>query len=146
MLPECFTAYLDLVKVLVRLSDQPRAAEEALEYLDRLNVLSLPVDESTISSNSLLTDRQFSEIKALKAEALAIVGDNQKSKEAYRLALDTDLVKDLVWRSRLSLGLSLVAQKLNEPELAIAAAKEVIHIEPENLPALKLLAEEYWVF
>ena len=145
MQPNNYFAQLDLAKVLIRIKDQPRAAEEALLYLEQLDTVLTSEDGQSGRSGSLLDGRQFSEVKALKAEALAIIGDFQNSKEAYRLALDSDLVRDPNWRCRLSFGLGSVAKELNEPELAIAAIKEVIHIEPDNFPARKLLAEECYI-
>lgn len=80
---------------------------------------------------------------ALMAEALAGSGNLEASLQAYYHALETELVNDQPWRTRLSLGLGHVALELNQTETAIAALQEAARADPQNSQVQRTLSQAY---
>ena len=63
--------------------------------------------------------------------------------QAYRRALDDPQNRPVERQTRLSTGLGLVALKLEQPEMAVAALEEASQVEPSNPQVQKALSEAY---
>lgn len=80
---------------------------------------------------------------ALLAEALAATQNHLAALEAYQTVLDTPLLNDPIWSSRLAIGMGRTALALGKPEVAIASLQDVIQNDPEESQPYRLLAEAY---
>ena len=80
---------------------------------------------------------------ALLAEALAATQNHPAALEIYQKVLDTSLLNDPAWSSRLAIGMGRTALALGKPEVAIASMQDVIQNDPEELQPYRLLAEAY---
>ncbi|MGE5223711.1 MAG: tetratricopeptide repeat protein, partial [Omnitrophica WOR_2 bacterium] len=122
--PDNPAPYLDYARALLSISEKPGQAVQALQ-----TVLEKTPDHA--------------EAQALLAEALAASADFPAALQAFQKALETDLVADAVWSSRLSLGLGQVSLALHHPEIAIAALQEAGQADPLNPRIAATLAEAY---
>jgi tetratricopeptide (TPR) repeat protein len=118
------SAHLDYATALLATKQQPK---EAIASLRRVLELS----------------PRHIQAQALLAEALAEDNQLTLALEAYQAALETDLVKDPQWCSRISLGLGRVALSLQQPDIAIAALQEASLADPKNPQIPCTLAEAY---
>ena len=82
--------------------------------------------------------------QALLAEALAENNELNDALHAYQIVLETDLVEDPAWCSRISLGLGRTALALQQPDIAIAALQEASLADPNNPQIPCTLAEAYY--
>jgi len=82
-------------------------------------------------------------ITAFLAEALGESEDLEASQQHYYQALQSDLVNEAEWHSKLSFGLGKVSLKLSQPETAIASLQESIQTKQDNPQAHRVLAEAY---
>ncbi len=62
---------------------------------------------------------------------------------SYQAAMETSLVEDPAWCSRLSLGLGKTALALGHPEIAMASLQEAAQADPSNPQIQHALAEAY---
>lgn len=85
----------------------------------------------------------FAETYALLAESLRATGELDRALDAYRHALNSDLIQEPTWRRRLSLGLGQVAMSLGQSETAIAAFLEAIQVELADPLLFRGLSEAY---
>ena len=133
--PEDPTMLLDYVQALLTSSKQPGGTINGVEAVDfAQRALDLIPASNT---------RQQANAKALLAEALAADGNNKDALQAYYRALETELVNDPAWHGRLSLGLGLVAIRLDQFETAIAALQEATRFDTDNPNIYRALAEAY---
>ena len=146
-------------KTLLDLKDQ-RGAIPVLAQLTRL-------DENNISAHMNYADALLSvrekpleaikslrwvlelspghiQAQALLAEALSANNELDDALRIYQVVLETDLVKDPAWGSRISLGLGRTALALRQPEIAIAALREASRADPDNSQIPCTLAEAYY--
>jgi tetratricopeptide (TPR) repeat protein len=146
-------------KVLLDLQD-PSAAVPVLAYVLQLDPENL--DAHFDYATGLLASRQQPKEAAaslrkvmelspgrVKAQALlaeALAEDNQLNQalRAYQASLETNLIEDPEWCSRISLGLGKVALALNQPDIAIAALQEASMADPKNPQIHCTLAEAYY--
>jgi tetratricopeptide (TPR) repeat protein len=80
---------------------------------------------------------------ALLAEAQFQCGNHSKAIVIYQDALETELVHDLLWYERLSIGMARSALALKEPEIAIATLEDSLMKIPENVSLLKVQCQAY---
>lgn len=111
--PEDPANSLELARALIAIQKSPDEAIRCLDYV-------------------LTTDYKTSEARGLLAEALHLQGDYASALKAYQAAMETDLVSNPDWCSRLSLGLGKTALAMNQPEIAIAALEEASQADPQN--------------
>jgi tetratricopeptide (TPR) repeat protein len=116
--------YLDYGRALISIHEQPQEAVRALRQ-----VLEWGPDHA--------------EAKALLAEGLAACGEHSAAMESYQAAMETSLVEDPAWCSRLSLGLGKTALVLGNPEIAMASLEEAAQADPSNPQIQRNLAEAY---
>lgn len=83
------------------------------------------------------------EAKILLAEALAASGDHHQARDQYRQLMETDLIRDPEWQTRISIGYGQVAMKLDQLEIAIAILKEADQADPDNRLVQQSLSEAY---
>jgi tetratricopeptide (TPR) repeat protein len=81
--------------------------------------------------------------QALLAEALFATGEHESALRMYQSALESNLVEDPAWSSRLSMGLGRAALALGQPDIAIAALNEAAQAEPEEAAIQKALSDAY---
>jgi tetratricopeptide (TPR) repeat protein len=117
-------AHLDYASALLATKQQPK---DAIASLRRVLELS----------------PRHVQAQALLSEALAEDNQLTLALEAYQAALETDLIKDPQWCSRISLGLGRVALSLQQPDIAIAALQEASLADPKNPQIPCTLAEAY---
>jgi len=116
--------YLDYARAILAIGEEPQKAINALQ-------------------DAMKIDPDLVEAQGLLAEALTADGDLTGALKSYQSALETNLVDDPVWCSRLSLGLGRVALSLGLPDIAIAALQEAGQADPANIPIQRLLTEAY---
>jgi len=136
-------ANIGLSKALLMVQPSQPNAERAVEILEKNFHLSTELSSKDITGYQDIDQNLFAEALALYAEALALTGDIQKAKVAFRFALDTPLAGDLFWRARLSIGLGRIALLINEPEMALASLQEAEKIQKADSNLYQLLAEAY---
>ncbi len=123
--PGSMSAHLDYAMALLACKEQPK---EAVASLRRVLELS----------------PRHVQAQALLAEALSEDNQLEQALQAYQAALETDLVEDPQWCSRISLGLGKAALALNQPDIAIAALQEASLADPKNPQIPCTLAEAYY--
>jgi tetratricopeptide (TPR) repeat protein len=123
--PDCLSAHFDYANALLASKTQPKEAVASLR-----KVLELSPGHM--------------QAQALLAEALAEDNELKLALRAYQTSLETDLVEDPEWCSRISLGLGKVALALNQPDIAIAALQEASLADPKNPQIPCTLAEAYY--
>jgi tetratricopeptide (TPR) repeat protein len=116
--------YLDYGRALLSIQAQPNEAVSALRQV-------------------LEWEPDHAEATALLAEGLTACGDYNAALESYQAAMETSLVDDPVWCSRLSLGLGKTALFLGQPEIAMASLHEAAQADPSNPQIQRALAEAY---
>ena len=134
---------LDLSRALLLVNDQPAGAQRAIPFLQRILGINPDGAEGGYSAALDASPGLRAEARSLLAEAYAAVGDWPQSMEAYRRALDEPLNRDPGKQRRLSLGLGLVALKLEQPEMAVAALEEAAQAEPLDASIQRALSEAY---
>ncbi len=141
--PDDPDAGLELARALLQSADQPVNARRAIPFLLRLLELNPEGEES--GYHGRLDDHPAlrAEGRALLAEAYSTSGEWDLAMQAYRRALDDPLNRVLERQTRLSSGLGLVALKLEQPEMAVAALQEAAQAEPLNTRVQRALAEAY---
>jgi tetratricopeptide (TPR) repeat protein len=80
---------------------------------------------------------------ALLAEATAQLSKHSEAIAIYQQALETEIIHDHLWYSRLSIGIAKSAIEIKEPEIAIATLKDALQKNPEELGLLKVLCQAY---
>jgi tetratricopeptide (TPR) repeat protein len=123
--PDCLSAHLNYAMALLEAKEQPQEAVASLR-----KVLELSPGNA--------------QAQALLAEALAENDELTLALQAYQAALETDLIEDPEWGSRISLGLGKVALALEQPDIAIAALQEASLADPKNPQIPCTLAEAYY--
>jgi tetratricopeptide (TPR) repeat protein len=118
-------AHLDYATAILSVRENP---QEAIASLRRVQELS----PGHIQAQALL------------AEALAENDELTDALHAYQTVLETDLVEDPAWCSRISLGLGRTALALQQPDIAIAALQEASLADPQNPQIPRTLAEAYY--
>ena len=116
--------YLDYARAILATGEEPQKAINTLQ-------------------EAMKIDPELVEAQGLLAEALAANDDLTGALKSYQTALETNLVDDPVWCSRLSLGLGSVALDLGLPDIAIAALQEAGQADPANIAIQRLLTEAY---
>jgi tetratricopeptide (TPR) repeat protein len=118
-----------------------RAIQDALLILDEID------QRNEIQSEPDLQEMDFSEMRemgiALLAKSQAASGALEDSLSTFSQALETNLANDVEWRSDLAIGMGRVALELDQPEIAIAALKEVSQDEIQNTVVAQILTEAY---
>jgi tetratricopeptide (TPR) repeat protein len=122
---EDLSAHLDYASALLSVKEKP---QEAIASLRRVQELS----PGHIYAQALL------------AEALAENNELNEALHAYQMVLETDIVEDPAWGSRISLGLGRTALALQQPDIAIAALQEASIADPDNPQIPCTLAEAYY--
>jgi len=141
--PHNALARLDLAKALIRSQDLPNGCQRAITLLKNIqgSYQDYEVDEIVPQAHNLSSIQ--AQTQALLAEALAGVGDDELALKAYHLALESPINRELDELARLSLGLGLVALRLNQPETALAAIQEAARADPHNSKIQRNLGEAY---
>ncbi len=137
--PQDVSAALDLARALLHLPGQPAGAQRAIPFLQNLLGAGPEGGANRLDERPALR----AEGRALLAEAYAAVGEWQQAMDAYRRALDEPLNRDAASQGRLSTGLGVVALKLNQPEMAVAALQEAARTQPLNPALQRTLSEAY---
>jgi tetratricopeptide (TPR) repeat protein len=119
------SAHLDYATAILSVRENP---QEAIASLRRVQELS----------------PDHIQAQALLAEALAENNELTDALHAYQTVLETDLVEDPAWCSRISLGLGRTALALQQPDIAIAALQEASLADPQNPQIPCTLAEAYY--
>jgi len=147
-------AKLIYVRTILGLSPDSEQMEKAIGLLQQIletEVSNLKDVDSTEEINQKSTEFEFNRLKpleraeayALLAEALYSIGDLPNSLTAYKNALDSSLVQQPGWSSRLSFGLGRTAMALGQPETAIAAFIEAGKADPNNYMINSSISEAY---
>lgn len=134
---------LDLAKALMQLGDQASGAKRAIPFLQRILGLAPDGGESGYTGELDAKPGVRAEVRALLAEAYSALGDWDKAMGAYRKALEEPANRETNKQTRLSLGLGLVALKLDQPEMAVAALQEAAQSEPLNDRIQRSLSDAY---
>ena len=134
---------LDLAKALMQLGDQASGAKRAIPFLQRILGIAPDGSESGYINEVDAKPGVRAEARALLAEAYSALGEWDKAMEAYRKALEEPANRETNKQTRLSLGLGLVALKLEQPEMAVAALQEAAQSEPLNDRIQRSLSEAY---
>lgn len=141
--PEDSEAGLEVSRALLQSADQPANARRAIPFLQRILGLNPDGVESGYDGNLDDKPAMRAEARALLAEAYSRVGEWKSAMQAYRRALDDPLNREPQRQTRLSTGLGLVALKLDQPEMAVAALQDAAQAEPMNVQVLQTLSEAY---
>ena len=136
-------ANLDLARALLMAQPSQSNAEKAVELLEKTFFLSPEKSNKNAAESGEIDHHKQAEAQAIFAEALALSGDIERAKEAFRYALDTPLAENSIWKARLSTGLGRIALLINEPELALASLHEAEKIQKGDVNIYRLLAEAY---
>jgi len=134
---------LDLAKALMQLGDQTSGATRAIPFLQRMLGIAPDGSESGYSGELDARPGLRAEARVVLAEAYNALGDWDKAMSAYRKALEEPANRESNKQTRLSLGLGLVALKLEQPEMAVAALQEAAQSEPLNDRVQRSLSEAY---
>ena len=134
---------LDLAKALMQIGDQVSGAKRAIPFLQRILGVAPDGSESGYTGEVDAKPGVRAEARALLAEAYTALGDWDKAMEAYRKALEEPANRETNKQTRLSLGLGLVALKLEQPEMAVAALQEAAQSEPMNDRIQRSLSDAY---
>lgn len=138
------TPYMDLSRALLHGKPTEQEAQQAIAYLkNAINLISVGSPAMVMTMNYGDTVTLEAEAMSLLAEAYAASGELQQSQAVYRQVLDGQVAQKTGWRSRLAMGFSRVAIKLEQPETALAVLKEAFQKEPQNLSLLQSLADAY---
>lgn len=122
----------------------PADSAPYLEYARAILEVGQSPEKALLPLRTLLSREPAHAVaKALLADALYACGDYQEALQAYRATLETELVHEPTWNTRLNLGLGRVALALEQPDTAIAALQEAIQADPNSSTALQYLAEAY---
>ncbi|MFZ6030987.1 MAG: tetratricopeptide repeat protein [Chloroflexota bacterium] len=122
--PEDEAPYLDYACTLLTLKRNLPQAIKTFRYI-------LDIAPSQVTARAFL------------AEALVENGDLAAALDAYQSALESELVRDDSWRSRLALGLGQTALALQRTDTAIAALHEASQAAPQNPEVYRTLAHAY---
>lgn len=137
--------YLEYAQALLTTEVNPEQAVKALEA--GLSIIaSMQNGKQELDSNSLSESEltQLHELGlALLAQSQAASGDLEKSLHTYSQALETSLAKEDEWQAKLAIGMGRVALELGQPEIAIAALKEISQDEIQDTSVAQILAEAY---
>ena len=118
-------------------------AQAALELIHQGNdVISTQAVLDAVEI-AITFESDLPEAKAIYAEALQANGNFETAIKIYQEALDTNLVSDNHWKTRLSIGMGQVAYELGKFDIAIASAQEAISAAPLNAESYKLLSNAY---
>ena len=128
---------------LIRLEEDNLYAH--LDYADALlSVKEKPIEAIRSLQKVLELSPGHLQAQVLLAEALSANNELEDALRIYQVVLETDLVKDPSWGSRISLGLGRTALALRQPEVAIAALREASLADPGNPQIPCTLAEAYY--
>ncbi len=116
----------------MQIGDQVLGAKRAIPFLQRILGVAPDGSESGYTGEVDVKPGVRAEACALLAEAYTALGDWDKAMEAYRKALEEPANRETNKQTRLSLGLGLVALKLEQPEMAVAALQEAAQSEPDE--------------
>jgi tetratricopeptide (TPR) repeat protein len=116
--------YLDFAKALLAVKERPGEAISAARRVLELAPMMI-------------------EAHALLAEALFSRGEFNEALAAYQSALETNLVENPDWSTRLSVGLGNVALALEQPDIAIATLREAANAAPQDPMIVRILSEAY---
>jgi tetratricopeptide (TPR) repeat protein len=116
--------HLDFAKALLAVKERPGEAIAAARRV-------LELDSTRIEAHALL------------AEALYARGEFNEALTAYQDALETNLIEDPDWSTRLSVGLGNVALALEQPDIAIATLQEAANAAPKDPLIVRILSEAY---
>jgi tetratricopeptide (TPR) repeat protein len=134
---------LDLTRALLIAQPSQENADKAVGLLEKTFHLSQEKKSNDKVNQEEINQILLTEAQALYAEALALSGDVEKAKQAFRDALETPLAENSTWKVRLSIGLGRVALLINEPEMAIASLQEAEKIQKSDSNLYQLLADAY---
>jgi tetratricopeptide (TPR) repeat protein len=123
--PDNLNVHLDYATALLACKEQPKEAVASLYKV-------LELSPGHVQAQALL------------AEALSEDNQLELALRAYQASLETNLIEDPRWCSRISLGLGKVALALNQPDIAIAALQEASIADPKNPQIPCTLAEAYY--
>jgi tetratricopeptide (TPR) repeat protein len=137
-----FEAYLE--------SGQINDPKPYLEYTRLILTVTDDNDQQPVTSKAVQIAQRALDIApnnyeafGLYAEVLAASGDLPASLSAFQSALDTPLVEEPGWISRLSYGLGRAAISVGDTNTAIAALQEAVQDDPNNPKISQALAEAY---
>jgi tetratricopeptide (TPR) repeat protein len=102
-----------------------------------------PAEAISAARRVLELDPTWIEAHALLAEALYARGEFNDALAAYQDALETNLIEDPDWSTRLSIGLGNVALALEQPDIAIATLQEAANASPKDPLIVSILSEAY---
>lgn len=141
--PDDLEAGLELCRALLQSSDQPANSRRAIPFLQRMLQLNPDGAESGYHGRLDAFPAVRAEARALLAEAYAANGEWELAMQAFRRALDDPLNHAAERQTRLSTGLGMVALRLEQPEMAVAALAEAAQAEPLNTRVQRALSEAY---
>ena len=141
--PEKPQPALELARAFLRSPAHSGRAQQAIPFLQRILGQTPDGEEGGYQGESGSSPVMRAEARALLAEAYTAAGEWSRAMEAYRRALDDPHNRKTETQTRLSAGLGLVALKLDQPEMAIAALQEAIQAEPSNAELQRSLSEAY---
>jgi tetratricopeptide (TPR) repeat protein len=119
-------------------------SEIFLDYgMAHLALGRFPEEAIKAIKTALKTDPNNPKGLALLAEATAQCGNHKQAIIIYQKAIETEIINDLLWYERLSIGMAKSAIALKEPEIAIATLEEALTRIPENLGILKVICQAY---
>ncbi len=134
---------LDLAKSLLLAKPSVEYAEKAIDILFGAFDLNSQDSFTEMDAYPNISEAEKAEAQVLFAEALAISGDYENARDAFRKALETPYAEHPHWKARMSIGLGRVALVLNEPEMALAALQEAEQLQKEDPNIYKLLSQAY---
>ncbi len=134
---------LHLARALLQSDENRAGALRAIPFLQRILGLAPDGVDSGYIGPLETQPALRAEARALLAGAYAAAGEWARAMDAYRRALDEPLNRAAGVQTRLATGLGMVALKLDQPEMAVAALQEAAQDEPLNLPVQRSLAEAY---
>lgn len=141
--PEKPQPALELARAFLRSPAQSGRVQQVIPFLQRILGQSPAGEESGYHGGLDSSPALRAEARALLAEAYAAAGEWSQAMEAYRRALDDPYNRQTETQMRLSAGLGMVALKLDQPEIAIAALQEAIQAQPLNAELQRSLSEAY---
>ena len=130
--------------LVIAVQAEPDELATNLDYgLALLEDKTHPKEAVKVLSKALEISPENLHIKALLAEASTDNGDAEKAMEIYSEILESTLMDEPEWMSRISHGFGRSALALNKPEIAIASLQEAARGDPQNPKILQTLAGAY---
>lgn len=138
--PDDSTPYFAYARTLLMLADKTEKSHPSKTQLKQGIRVELAVP---LLERALEISPDLIEAKILLADALAASGDLHQAMEEYCQLMETNLIREPEWQTRLSIGYGQVAIKLDQLEIAIAILQEADQANPHNCQIQQSLSEAY---